>query len=454
MAPAPPPRLQRGWWRWAVVLGAVLLALMCPNLLKAAEVSWLWCTRLASPHATALRVPVFVGRTPRQAVQPPPLLWPHISHSGGQDRELEDRDRIFVVVTDPPAPPHKKPPPFPVLAGLAALFSAAVANNVVQLQAAVQSVRSVFAGGADSLLHHLPVGSVLSEQQELLVNFLAGFVACSVSVSLTYPMDTLKTRLQAKGYQPGKTRFRDLYRGLVPALLTSCPSASLFIALSYLVKRLLLAVPLLAASGPVATSLVSGAICNALLSLYRVPSDMMVKLLQTDVCRTVPQAVHRIFCSPGALRILFTVWTIILVKAIPTGALKIAVYEAYDLLFSAPFAAWGMSKFAKSMFCGACSGVTTGLLTTPIDVVMTRIMTEVHDNPALRDPAQAPPGRPALNGLALVRQTSAEVYAEHGIGGFFTGALLRASYYAPSSCSFFAVFETLKVVLTRAMLGL
>lgn len=69
----------------------------------------------------------------------------------------------------PPAPPHKKPPPFPVLAGLAALFSAAVANNVVQLQAAVQSVRSVFAGGADSLLHHLPVGSVLSEQQELLV---------------------------------------------------------------------------------------------------------------------------------------------------------------------------------------------------------------------------------------------------------------------------------------------
>lgn len=61
----------------------------------------------------------------------------------------------------------------------------------------------------------------------------------------------------------------DLYRGLVPALLTSCPSASLFIALSYLVKRLLLAVPLLAASGPVATSLVSGAICNALLSLYR-----------------------------------------------------------------------------------------------------------------------------------------------------------------------------------------
>ncbi len=46
---------------------------------------------------------------------------------------------------------------------------------------------------------------------------------------------------------------------------------------------------------------------------------MMVKLIQTQVCQTVPQAMRRIFCSPGALRILFTVWTIILLKAIPVG---------------------------------------------------------------------------------------------------------------------------------------
>ena len=38
----------------------------------------------------------------------------------------------------------------------------------------------------------------------------------------------------------------------------------------------------------------------------------MIKLIQTDVCKTVPQAMQRIFCSRGAFEILFAVWSIIL----------------------------------------------------------------------------------------------------------------------------------------------
>ena len=48
------------------------------------------------------------------------------------------------------------------------------------------------------------------------------------------------------------------------------------------------------------------------------------------------------------------------VKAIPYGALKLGVYEAYEILLGSALASWGLSKFAKSMICGACSGVTTG----------------------------------------------------------------------------------------------
>lgn len=54
------------------------------------------------------------------------------------------------------------------------------------------------------------------------------------------------------------------------------------------------------------------------------------------------------------------------------GALKLGVYEGYELLLGGWLARWGCSKFLKSMCCGAAAGVTTGLLTTPIDVVMTR----------------------------------------------------------------------------------
>jgi hypothetical protein len=48
---------------------------------------------------------------------------------------------------------------------------------------------------------------------------------------------------------------------------------------------------------------------------------------------------------------------------IPYGALKIGVYEVYEILLGSALARWGFSKFLKSMVCGACAGVTTGLLT-------------------------------------------------------------------------------------------
>lgn len=47
---------------------------------------------------------------------------------------------------------------------------------------------------------------------------------------------------------------------------------------------------------------------------------------------------------------------------VPYGALKIGVYEVYEMLLGTTFARWGFSKFMKSMMCGAVAGVTTGLL--------------------------------------------------------------------------------------------
>uniref|UniRef100_A0A7S4GAT8 ADP,ATP carrier protein n=1 Tax=Eutreptiella gymnastica TaxID=73025 RepID=A0A7S4GAT8_9EUGL len=336
------------------------------------------------------------------------------------------------------------------LAAVILFISTAIASNFMHIREAFAAAQQVFAGGSQSMLQMGIASYGLSEQQELLVNFFAGFIACSVSVTLTYPVDTIKTRLQAKDFKPTDKGICDLYKGLLPSLATICPSASLFVAMSFYLKRMVLALPFIDDSWSVFASVLSGAFCNAILSLYRVPSDMMIKLIQTDVCKTVPQAMQRIFCSRGAFEILFAVWSIILVKAIPYGALKLGVYEAYEILLGSALASWGLSKFAKSMICGACSGVTTGLITTPVDVVMTRLMTQVHDiaNFENKDP-DAPPV--PLNGYSLLKEICTEIYEEKGIRGFFIGALFRASYYAPSSCSFFAVFETLRVVFSASI---
>eukprot|EP00667_Euglena_gracilis_P006430 EG_transcript_6482 len=351
-----------------------------------------------------------------------------------------------------PAPPEPSRPPLRVAAAL--FLSAGFAACLPHVQAALETAKSVFAGGSSSLLH-IGVHVALSEQQELLVNLVAGFLACCVSATLTYPIDTMKTRLQAKGYKSKGGGCLDLYKGLLPSLVTVCPSASLFVAMSYFLKRLFLGLPFLSGQWTLAATLMSGAICNGILSLYRVPSDMMIKLIQTDVCATVPQALARIFKSRGALKILLAVWTITLFKTVPYGALKIGVYEVYEMLLGTTFARWGFSKFMKSMMCGAVAGVTTGLLTTPIDVVMTRLLIQVHDMTSQAAAQMAKDGATLepvpINSYALFTRICKELYDERGVRGFFVGALYRACYYAPSSCSFFAVFETLRVVLAKAL---
>eukprot|EP00668_Euglena_longa_P002615 GGOE01003058.1.p1 GENE.GGOE01003058.1~~GGOE01003058.1.p1 ORF type:complete len:516 (-),score=164.71 GGOE01003058.1:346-1830(-) len=382
----------------------------------------------------------------------------HVQNGGEENTEAKQEEE---AVADQPATtadvklPDSSRRPLHITAAL--LLSAGLAASMPHVQVALETAKSVFAGGSNSLLH---AGAyvALSEQQELLINLVAGFLACCVSATLTYPIDTMKTRLQAKDYKEKGSGFLDLYKGLLPALATICPSASLFVAMSFFLKRLLLGLPFLSGQWSVVATLLSGAICNGILSLYRVPSDMMIKLIQTDVCATVPQALTRIFRSRGALKILLAVWTITLFKTVPYGALKIGVYEVYELLLGSAFARWGFSKFMKSMLCGAISGVTTGLLTTPIDVVMTRLLIQVHDmtNQAAAQLAKDDPSTEIvepvpISSRALFTRICSEIYEERGIGGFFVGAFHRACYYAPSSCSFFAVFETLRVVFIKAL---
>jgi hypothetical protein len=346
----------------------------------------------------------------------------------------------------------------------ATILGAGLATSIPSVQVAIETAKSVFIGGSGSLLLTGAPPRVLPEQQELLVNLAAGLFACCVSAIITYPVDTIKTRLQAKAYRDRVGAAGSggrhggcagLYRGLVPSLLSVCPSASLFVAMSFGLKRWILGAPFFNPAWTVAAAVLSGALCNGILSLYRVPSDMVVKLIQTDVCATVPQALARIFRCPGALKILFVVWTITLWKTIPVGALKLGVYEGYELLLGGWLARWGCSKFLKSMCCGAAAGVTTGLLTTPIDVVMTRLLTQVHDMTAVatgRLTDDAAPAAPVpIDSMALLRRICQEIYEERGIWGFCVGAVYRACYYAPSSCTFFAVFELLRVVFTRAL---
>ena len=55
---------------------------------------------------------------------------------------------------------------------------------------------------------------------------LSSCAVCSVSVTLTYPVDTIKTRLQAKDFKPTDKGICDLYKGMYLRAVIGCEVVS------------------------------------------------------------------------------------------------------------------------------------------------------------------------------------------------------------------------------------
>jgi len=294
----------------------------------------------------------------------------------------------------------------------------------------------------------------LTSAQEFRINSLAGFIATMVSAALTFPIDTLKTRLQAgKPGIPPKGGVWSLYNGLIPSMIVFCPTVSIFVGLSYWIKDQIMGFPFITHQHLLA-GMIAGAVSNIILSMYRVPTSMMIKLIQTEVCDGWRKALDRIFFSPGAAQRLVTIWIVVLFKDIPNGALRMGIYQFYEECVG-----WmevmGMSVVNQRIFSGVAAGMTLGLIANPIDLVVTRAMTSIHDmksgeyhfknvqpNGVLVFEKDKPP-----SAVGVVSSICRKIYRESGIRGFFAGAMVRSLARIPSTCIWFAVFDFMKIIL-------
>jgi solute carrier family 25 S-adenosylmethionine transporter 26 len=92
-----------------------------------------------------------------------------------------------------------------------------------------------------------------------------GLAGCSVDL-LLFPLDTLKTRLQAKEAFARSRAFSGLYRGLAPQLLASAPQAALFFTVYEAV--------------PKDTHLLPAVLAETAACILRVPTDILKVRMQ------------------------------------------------------------------------------------------------------------------------------------------------------------------------------
>ncbi|XP_059631517.1 S-adenosylmethionine carrier 1, chloroplastic/mitochondrial-like isoform X2 [Cornus florida] len=203
---------------------------------------------------------------------------------------------------------------------------------------------------------------------------VAGGAAGVVVEAALYPIDTIKTRLQSvRG--GGKIILKGLYSGLAGNLAGVLPASAIFVGVYEPTKQKLLK------SFPENLSalahLTAGAVGGAASSIVRVPTEVVKQRMQTAEFSSAPHAVRLIVAKEG-FKGLYAGYGSFLLRDLPFDAIQFCLYE--QLRMGYKLAARRDLNDSETAMIGAFAGAITGAITTPLDVIKTRLMVQGSAN--------------------------------------------------------------------------
>ncbi|KAI0447137.1 mitochondrial carrier domain-containing protein [Xylaria telfairii] len=312
---------------------------------------------------------------------------------------------------------------------------------------------------------------------------LAGAAAAFTVDMMIYPLDTLKTRQQSQDFLktfadpsshtrlPSRQLFKGLYQGIGIVVVATLPAAGTFftvyeVSKSFLGRHTGLPQPFVHSG--------ASAIAECSSCLVLTPAEVIkqnAQMLQQRIASghgspsgrsTSLQALRQLGGADAGRRLL-SGYTALVARNLPFTAIQFPIFEF------ARGRAWrrrrpttgGREPERRGLLeTGVVTGTSAGLagsfaalITTPMDVVKTRMMLSAGEQDDVRRGAHArmSKSRPARDnyntrgGLAVAR----EVVAERGVAGLFRGAILRSVWTAVGSGLYLGMYEVAKTWLTR-----
>lgn len=273
---------------------------------------------------------------------------------------------------------------------------------------------------------------------------VAGAAAGVVEHVFMFPVDTIKTRMQA--LQTGGPRYRHvfdalaripreegvrrLYRGFNATVAGAIPSHAVHYATYEHIRHR--AGGLEPGHHPVINGMAGGMATMAHDAIVT-PLDVVKQRLQVynSSYTGVLQCIRTVFVQEG-LRAFYASYPTTVAMNVPFQAVHFAAYESFKIFATADEHEHG---FMEELTAGGAAGALAGFVSTPLDVVKTRLQTQ-----------QVPSGEKRLGTLEMVRL----IARSDGARGFMRGATARVLYYIPSAAICWTTYEAMKRLLKDA----
>uniref|UniRef100_A0A803MEM9 EF-hand domain-containing protein n=1 Tax=Chenopodium quinoa TaxID=63459 RepID=A0A803MEM9_CHEQI len=268
----------------------------------------------------------------------------------------------------------------------------------------------------------IPTGSVLRSA-------LAGGLASGLSTSLLHP-----TRVQTSSFsfpevisRVPEIGVRGLYRGSIPAILGQFTSHGLRTGTFEATKLVLINV---APNLPELQIQSLASFCSTILgTATRIPCEVLKQRLQAGLFNNVGEAIVGTWQQDG-LKGFFRGTGVTLCREVPLYVAGMGLYAESKKLaqhvLGRELEAW------ETITVGALSGGIAAVVTTPFDVLKTRMMT-------------APHGLPVSTSMIAF-----SILRHEGPLGFFKGALPRFFWVAPLGAMNFAGYELAKNAMIKS----
>jgi len=266
-----------------------------------------------------------------------------------------------------------------------------------------------------------------------VVSLSAGAFAGMSAEAILYPLDSAKTRVQSRHGFWGSGGIRGIYRGIPVAICGSVPASAMFFT-TYETVKTVGHIDDSAAPSPryVATIMLASVLGELAAASIRVPVDVVKQRLQTGQKGSSPLRLQR--------SVLAASFQATAMRDVAQSSFQFPLYECLKLGAS-KWMSLDLNKLptTTSAFCGSIAGMASAVVTTPFDLVKTRLNLRASEVTALA-------GRTAgfRASWSLMASEAREIYSTQGARGFFKGAGLRGAWMGLGGFIFLGSFEFAK----------